>query len=268
MLFYEQEVAKQLATQAGEILMRLFGQGIGVDRKAGDEPVTEADRAANAAIVEGLKKAFPDDAILSEEQPDDGSRHHKSRVWMVDPMDGTKDFIRNETGFSVMIGLVESGQPKLGVVYHPSVRRMIVGITGEGASVEHDGLRRRLTVSTVADLTQARLVSSKQNRGALTEKIRETLQVSGDQPYGSVGLKIALVASGEHDLYVNPSERSKLWDLAAPEAILKAAGGQVTDLHGRAVDYTRHELANLDGILATNGLLHALALQRLRLLFP
>src|SRR4051812_48981472 len=100
----ELEVAVALARQAGGLIRDFQSRGLTVDHKAGDEPVTEADRQANALIVAGLRAAFPDDGLLSEEAPDDGSRLTHERVWMVDPLDGTKDFIRGETGYATMIG--------------------------------------------------------------------------------------------------------------------------------------------------------------------
>lgn len=260
-------LACRLAREAGAILLGYFGRGLAVDLKDGDEPVTQADRAANEWIVTRLQREFPDDAVLSEELPDDGSRHSKARVWMVDPMDGTRDFIRGETGFSVMIGLIESARPMLGVVYHPAADKLYVATRGEGSWCEHSGSRQRLHVSAVRDLGAARLVSSLSNRGPQTEQIRHALGVLSDRPCGSVGLKIALIAEGSCDLYVNPGERSKLWDLAAPEIILTEAGGEVTDTRNVPVNYARDDLANRHGIVATNGLLHASAIEHLLPLF-
>ena len=112
----EVEFAAALAREAGALLLSHFGRHGTVHRKDRHEPVTDADRQANALIVQGLRSAFPRDWVLSEEEPDQPGRLAAERVWMVDPMDGTEDFIQGETGFAVMIGLCVLGQPVLGVV--------------------------------------------------------------------------------------------------------------------------------------------------------
>ena len=133
----ELETAVALARRAGEGIRALHGTGLAVENKADESPVTLADREANALIVGGLEAAFPDDAILSEELPDDGSRIGRTRVWMVDPLDGTKDFIRGREGFSVMIGLLDGASPALGVVYQPIGDKLYYATRGGGA----DGAR-------------------------------------------------------------------------------------------------------------------------------
>src|SRR5262249_21615090 len=110
----ELETAIRLAREAGALIRRFHASGLAVDRKAGNEPVTQADRDANTLLVAGLRDAFPNHGILSEEAPDDGSRLVKDRVWMIDPLDGTKDFIRGESGFATMIGLLDGERPALG----------------------------------------------------------------------------------------------------------------------------------------------------------
>ena len=128
----ELETAVKIALEAGVLVKTYHGTDLKVDSKTGNEPVTEADRAASELIVKRLSEAFPTDAILSEESPDDGS-HQNDRVWMVDPIDGTKDFIRGEHGFAVMIGLAVKGRPLLGVVSQPTKGFTYAGQVGLGA---------------------------------------------------------------------------------------------------------------------------------------
>jgi 3'(2'), 5'-bisphosphate nucleotidase len=257
------EVAQTLARQAGGILLGYFGKFLPVEQKPGNEPVTEADRKANEHIVAGLRAAFPDDAILSEELPEEADWRAAQRVWMVDPMDGTKDFIADHHGFSVMIGLCQAHQPVLGVVYHPSEDRMYWSVVGQGAWVDDAQGQQELHVSQIADLANARLVSSRSNRSALTEQIRSSLGVADDRPFGSVGLKLAMIAAGQREIYVNPGNRSKLWDVCAPHVILAEAGGRLTDARGNEIDYAG-DLSNHHGLLASNGILHPAALERVR----
>jgi 3'(2'), 5'-bisphosphate nucleotidase len=266
----ELDTAVELARRAGERIRALHGAGLAVDTKADDSPVTAADREANALIVGALAAAFPDDAILSEELPDDGSRLGRRRVWMVDPLDGTKDFIRGRDGFAVMIGLLDGERPALGVVYQPIGDKLyFAAADGGGAFVSVGGAApARIHVSAITDPTQIRMVASKSHRSATIDSVRAALGIADELNVGSVGLKLGLIAAGERDLYVNPSGHSKLWDACGPEAILVAAGGRLSDAHGDPLDYRGRELGNLRGLIASNGVLHDLVVQRLAALFP
>lgn len=256
-LVHEIDTACRLAREAGVILLEHFGRHGTVDRKDRGEPVTEADRRASDLIVAGIKRDFPRDWVLSEEAPDDPGRLSASRVWMVDPMDGTEDFIQGETGFSVMIGLCVDGQPMMGVVYRPATGNLYHAARGGGAWL--DGFPIHVSCT---GMDQVRLVASRSHRSPLLDRVRQALGTTNEINIGSVGLKVGLVASGARDLYVNPSGRSKLWDACAPQAILEAAGGTMTDVDGRALDYGTAELHNLRGLIASNGVIHAPVLSR------
>jgi 3'(2'), 5'-bisphosphate nucleotidase len=264
----ELETAIRLAREAGTLIGRLHSSGLAVDRKAGNEPVTQADRDANALLVAGLTDAFPDDGMLSEEAPDDGSRLVKERVWMIDPLDGTKDFIRGESGFATMIGLLDGDRPAVGVVYQPIGDRLYYASRGGGSfMVEGGGSAQKLRVSTVSDTEQIRMVASKSHRDEVIDQVRAQLGISDELNVGSVGLKLGLIARGERDLYVNPAGHSKLWDSCGPESILVEAGGRLTDTRGRLLPYRQPELANLNGLIASNGVLHDQVVARLANLF-
>jgi 3'(2'), 5'-bisphosphate nucleotidase len=264
----ELEVAIRLARQAGALIRGFHASGIAVDRKAGNEPVTEADRSANALLVAGLTAAFPGYGLLSEEAPDDGSRLTHDRVWMVDPLDGTKDFIRGFDGFSTMIGLIEGERPALGVIYQPIGDRLYYATRGEGAWLEESGQpKRRLHVSDIRDTTQIRMVASKSHRDEKIDRVRSELGITDELNVGSVGLKLGLIARGDRDLYVNPNPHAKLWDSCGPEALLTEAGGRLTDAHGSPLVYRTSELGNLRGLIASNGLVHDEVVSRLAGLF-
>lgn len=252
----ELAIAAALARRAGDLALSLQGQGLPVERKLHDEPVTEADRRASAIVVDGLAAEFPGDAILSEEAADDGLRHTRARVWMIDPIDGTNDFIRGDDGFSTMIGLLVGDQPVLGVVYQPRGDRLYVATRGGGAFLEIGGVRRALRVSNVARLDELRMVASKSHRDEVITEVRRALGIHDELNIGSVGLKLGLIARGERDVYVNPKGRSKRWDTLGPQVLLEEAGGRLTDTRGRLIDYRAEELANLDGLIASNGILH------------
>jgi 3'(2'), 5'-bisphosphate nucleotidase len=188
---------------------------------------------------------------------------------MVDPLDGTRDFIRGRRGFAVMIGLCVGGRPALGVVFQPTEGRLYYGGPDGAERVDTDGVVTHLRVSTVRDLAAIRLVASASHRTEAIDRVRAALGVRDEMNVGSVGLKLALIAEGERDLYVNPASKSSLWDSCGPEAILAAAGGRLTDLAGAPLDYSgATSLANERGLVASNGLVHDDVIARLAPLFP
>lgn len=265
----ELECAVALARRAGELVRSRFRGELAIERKTDGSPVTDVDREANTLLVAGLSAAFPGDGLLSEEAPDDGSRQQRPRVWMIDPIDGTTDFIRGRDGFSVMIGLVAAAGPLVGVVYQPIGDKLYYATRGEGAFMAREGgLPTRLRVSSIAAPAQLRMVASKSHRTALIDRVRSELGITDELNVGSVGLKLGLIAEGTRDLYVNPAGHSKLWDTAGPEVILTEAGGRLTDAHGAPLDYHGAEIGNVRGLVASNGRLHQLVIERLASLFP
>ena len=266
----ELEVAREAALRAGTLILRYHRTDVAVDRKAGGEPVTRADREASELILEALQAAFPDDRFVSEEATGDLTDLPQARrVWFIDPLDGTKDFIRGHEGFAVMIGLCEAGRPVLGVVHQPlGGGRTFLAAQGEPAVLEAPDGRRPLACSTVADLAQIRLVASKSHRTGKIDEVKGALGISDELNIGSVGLKLGLIALAERDLYINPSSHSKAWDTCAPEAILQAAGGRITDLWGIPLRYDDPDVRNRRGLVASNGLLHEAVLAKVRPLFP
>lgn len=265
----ELEVAGRLARQAGELAVSFRDGDLEIELKPGDEPVTIADKRASDLVVEGLAAAFPDDVIISEENADDLRRLEAERVWYVDPIDGTKDFIRGDVGFCVMIGLALGGRPALGAVYHPPSKRLFCAAPGSGAWVlPTDGDPERLAVSDVSELSGVRLVASKSHRSPALDQVKGVLGISSELNIGSVGLKLALIAAGERDLYVNPSSRTSVWDTCAPEAILVEAGGRLSDGRGRSLRYDTTDVGHRSGLVGSNGHLHDAAIARLEPLFP
>jgi 3'(2'), 5'-bisphosphate nucleotidase len=263
----ELEVARAAALEAAALALRYQRPGMRVDHKHEGEPVTEADIAASALIVERLHAAFPDDAILSEEVPDDGSRLKASRVWMVDPIDGTRDFIRGESGYAVMIGLVIDGRPRVGVVSQPPTGITWGGIVGEICWSElRDGSRTELHPSDRKEPPGIRLVASKSHRTHDIDLFRKALGIDDEINVGGVGLKVAMVAEGSRDLYVYPGSRTKIWDSCAPDAIISAAGGRLTDTYGDPLIYDQPDLYNRRGLVASNGRLHDLVVGTIALL--
>jgi 3'(2'), 5'-bisphosphate nucleotidase len=266
----ELAVALELARKAGDEVVRIRNAGaLGVEMKLGDEPVTIADRLASELIVAGLASAFPDDPIISEELPAAAGAFGAERFWLVDPIDGTKDFIRGSDGFSIMIGLVQHGRPTIGVVHQPTVAGSwrTFYASPDGAFVRTPDDVRPLVVSTVARAGDARLVASASHRSPQIDAVKTTLGIADEQNVGSVGVKLSLIALGLRDLYVNPWPKTKAWDTCAPEAILTRAGGRLTDLFGGAVRYAGDSMGHPRGLVGSNGHIHDEVVARIAPLF-
>jgi 3'(2'), 5'-bisphosphate nucleotidase len=244
----ERRVAEAAARAAGAATLEYYGTEAS-RTKADDSPVTAADHAANGVILQQLREAFPGDAILSEESRDTLDRLDAARVWIVDPLDGTKEFLAQNGEFSIMIGLVEDGEPVLGVVYLPDGDVLYSAARDHGAWVEREGERRRLTV-TSCDPDSLRLVGSRSHPDPLLVEMQEALGVTDVEPCGSVGVKCSRIAEARRDLYIHPVPYLKEWDTCAPEVLVREAGGRVTDCLGGRLAYNKRDPRQPHGIVA------------------
>ncbi len=253
----ELEQIKAFVRRAGEMVRAYHDQPDTVVWKGADDPVTLADQAVNAFLVEALRTTFPDDGILAEESKDNSERLERRRVWCIDPLDGTKEFIARNGEFSIMVGLAIAGVAMLGVVYQPVQDVMYSGIRAGGAWLTTPEGERRLGASEIEDPGQMRLVVSRSHRNPITDEIKQTLGIRQERISGSVGLKCGLIARGDAELYLHPGPGIKEWDTCAPEAILIGAGGRMTDCWGRALVYNQRDVARHGGIVASNGRSHS-----------
>ncbi len=220
---YEPElcVAKELAHAAGAAALAYYGTKLHVEHKANvDEPVTEADYAANDVIVRGLREAFPDDGLLSEESADTERRLTKRRVWIIDPLDGTSGFIAGNGDFAVQIGLAIDGECALGVVYQPAFGVLQWAARGAGAWMISEGGQepKRLRATDENDFARLRLAASRSHRSPRMDKVVQTLGLASEVRRGSVGVKVGLIVAQGCDLYIHLSPRTRQWDTCAPEA--------------------------------------------------
>jgi len=241
-----------IARAAGEEIMKVYATDFDVAYKGKNDPVTVADERANELIVSRLRAAFPDDGIVAEESADQSAALDKGRVWYVDPLDGTKEFIKKNGEFAVMIGLSIDGEARAGVVHQPVKSKVWAGIVGQGAYLLEGDARRDLRVSEVADPKALKLVVSRSHRAASTDQLVEKLGITNEVQHGSVGLKIGMLSEQVADLYVIMAPKSSKWDACGPEAVLRAAGGRFGDLGGDPFRYIGAEMKNLRGLLACN----------------
>lgn len=265
---YESElrVALELARAAGAAALEFYGRPLRVEHKGEfDEPVTQADRAVNELIVRGLARAFPEDGILAEESVDTSRRLGRERVWMVDPLDGTKGFIAGSGDFAVQIGLAVGGRALLGVLYAPVTDVLYWAAPGSGAWAERPGLEaERVRVSETAEPARMRLAESRSHRGPRMDAVVRALGISEEVKRHSVGIKVGLLVERQCDLYIHLSPKTKQWDTCAPEAVLHEAGGLLTDLWGEPLLYNTPDPLNRNGIVASNGAAHTRVVGALR----
>jgi 3'(2'), 5'-bisphosphate nucleotidase len=254
MLSNELNHAIEVAREASAVLLQIYATNFAVDFKGSgrNDPVTEADRRANSLIVERLREAFPDDGIVAEESEHKQSVFEKRRIWYVDPLDGTKEFVAKNGEFSVMIGLAVDGRAQLGVVLQPSDGTLYAGEIGVGAFVERAGARKPIEVSEHDEPHKLSLIVSRSHRPTATTELMQRLGIEREVSSGSVGLKIGQIALRNADLYVHMSDKSSAWDTCAPEAVLIAANGRFTDLAGEPIAYGVPDVRTRRGILACN----------------
>ena len=217
----EKQTAIDLALKAGKEIARIYYTGFEKEDKADGSPVTEADKMANRIIVEGIKKSFPLDSIISEE--DAAVNMGGARTWHVDPLDGTRSFVKHSDTFAVHIGLALNGTPELGIVYKPISGECYVGVVGEGAYVIHPHGKRELKVSGKLDgmvVSMSTKIKNYESAKPFLDEVGMTNHIS----VGSEGLRIMNVAENRAHFRVGDIACHS-WDLCAPDAVLRAAGG-------------------------------------------
>ena len=250
------EALVALAREAGDVIMRVYATDFAVHHKDDESPVTEADAQAEAVILAGLARCAPGVAVVAEEQVSAGRVPEVAdRFFLVDPLDGTKEFIRRNGEFTVNIALVEQGRPVLGVIGAPALGRLYAGALGLGAWCETTAaagaapLRRALS-ARAAPADGLTVVSSRSHLDeAALQRFLAGRRLAARTAVGS-SLKLCLIAAGEADLYPRHG-RTMEWDIAAGDAILRAAGGEVrvlVDHHrvGEPLSYGKPGFENPD----------------------
>ncbi len=240
------EKACAIAVSAGRAIMEVYrGDEFDIGLKQDSSPLTRADLASHQIIVEGLSAAFPDLPLLSEESgPVSGTqRQNWFRYWLVDPLDGTKEFIKKNGEFTVNIALIEGGNPVMGVVYAPALDRLYWGYESSARCRQGcEGARMIRVIRKDEAVAPFKVVASRSHRSAELERFLEALPPHECVAMGS-SLKLCLVAEGKAHLYprIGPTME---WDTAAADAIVRAAGGTVTTLDGKPLRYNKTDMLN------------------------
>lgn len=234
-----------IARIAGEKILEVYNGDFDVEIKDDDSPLTAADLASHHTIVDGLSELTPDWPILSEESRaiDFATRSGWSRYWLVDPLDGTREFVKRNGEFTVNIALIDEHKPVLGVVHVPVTGRDYFACDGAGAWRQDPNEDAEAIAVTEVCPRPVRVVGSKSHRGTSLDKFLSGLGEHEMIPMGS-SLKICLVADGSADIYPRIGLTSE-WDTAAAQAVLECAGGRMTDTDGAVLRYnTKDELLN------------------------
>jgi 3'(2'), 5'-bisphosphate nucleotidase len=241
------EQSAQIALEAGQRILAVYRQPFDVDHKHDGSPLTAADRAAHEVIVAGLQRLSPGVPVLSEESATIEYRGRAGwrRFWLVDPLDGTREFVNRNGEFTVNIALIEDGQPVLGVVVVPVTGVVYLGQRGRGAWKETGGARAPIRARPYRG-GRATVVASRSHRGEHVDRFLARLEArEGAYDTTSLGssLKLCRVAEGAADVYPRLGPTSE-WDTAAAQCVVEAAGGRVTDLHGAALRYNKPDILN------------------------
>lgn len=249
----ELEVLKEVIRDAGEAIMAYYSKDVDVSVKSDFSPVTEADLASERVLLQGLGKFGY--GVLSEETEDNLGRLTYEKIWVIDPLDGTKDFIGRTGEFSVMVGLVERGEIVMGAVYEPVSRKLYYAMKGGGAFLEVDGgVAEKLSVSKISDFSKVRMLISRFHLLEYEKGLAKRLGINNMVECGSAGIKICRIAEGNAELYINSSDKTFEWDICAADIVLTEAGGKIIDLNGERFSYNKKESRNEEGVVASNGL--------------
>ena len=248
-------LAAEIAGNAGQIAMAHFRAGTTGWNKADGSPVSEADLAVNAYLKGVIAAARPDDGWLSEETADSEDRLSRRRVWVIDPIDGTRDFLRGRTGWAVSLALVEDGAVTVAVLAAPAQNRLYAASAGLGATLNG----KRLAVSGLATLAGVRLPIDEANMAASFWP--SPWPGTATAKPNSLALRMAMLAANEADAWLEGRSIAE-WDVAAASLVLTEAGGLLTDRHGAALSFNRPSPV-IQGIAAATPALHGEVLHRL-----
>ena len=254
-VFIETELATSAIRNASKAVMEIYNSKFTTSFKDGNEPITEADLKSNQIISNSLSES--NHPILSEESQDDlEKRLDSKKVWIVDPLDGTTDFVNKTGEFTIMIALVENQTPILGVISCPPQNTLYVAQKGQGAySSSNDDKWKKIGVSNTNDLSNCKAVGSRFHQSDKERNFLKKLNISEFTSRGS-SLKAIDLCLAKADLYFTFTSKMKQWDTCASNCIVTEAGGKFTDMNGNILKYNIEKLNHENGLLVTNGIIH------------
>ena len=245
---------------AGETVREVYESDFEVSKKDDNSPITKADLESNKIIKSYLEKTgIP---ILSEEDVDDRSRLDSDKVWIVDPLDGTTDFVNRTGEFTIMIGLVEDHIPVMGLIYWPMKKRLYFAERGFGAFCHNSQKWERISVRDVKEISQCLALVSRHHLSDREKRMLDHLGITNTTSIGS-SLKVTEISSGMADVYLTTTNKMKQWDTCASYCIISEAGGKMTDVSGNNLIYNTDVVNHENGLLATNGFVHEMIVSKI-----
>jgi len=238
---------EEILKKAGEVVMKYYGKNIKIKNKKNNTPATIVDVLSEKILLKGLAKfGFP---IISEEQTLPHRSTHKV-YWLVDPLDGTENFLRQNTEFCIMVSLVSKSEPVLGIVYLPNTQTYYYAFKNGGCyRKKYQGISIRQHVSC-KHIEKSTMVASRYHLSAMESFLSQELPIKKVIKSGSVGVKAVLIANGKAQIYAKKSDKMGSWDICAAEILVREAGGVVTNLKGNKLLY-RSNMKNPRGFLIT-----------------
>ena len=249
----ELDIAIKAAIDAGNAILAIYQKDYKTYTKNDNSPITDADLKSNEVIKEILSQT--EHWILSEEDKDDLQRITQETIWIVDPLDGTSDFIDKTGEFTVMISLIKNKKPILGVIGWPTENTLFVAQKDSGAFRFSNEKWEKIFVTKISEVPKCRTVGSRHH---LSDKEKSFIKKLGIEDFTSIGssLKVGKISSGEAEAYITTTNKMKEWDSAASYCIISEAGGKMTDMLGNDLTYNNKDVYHQNGILVTNGLVH------------
>ena len=244
--------------EAGERVREIYESDFEVSKKDDNSPITKADLESNKIIRAALEKTgIP---ILSEEDVDDKSRLNSDKIWIVDPLDGTTDFVNRTGEFTIMVGLVENHVPVMGLIYWPTKQKLYYAERGMGAFCSHSDtveecIWEAISVRETQNLEDCLALVSRHHLSDREKKILDHLKITHTASIGS-SLKVTEISSGMADVYLTTTNKMKQWDTCASFCIISEAGGRITDVAGNELVYNTDIVNHENGLLVTNGFVH------------
>ena len=238
---------------AGEKIREIYETDFEVKKKEDDSPITKADLESNKILRATLEKTgIP---ILSEESDDDKTRLESEKVWIVDPLDGTQDFVNKTGEFTILVGLVENHIPVMGLVYLPIKKILYLAERGTGAYCYDLQEWEKISVREISDLNSCLALVSRHHLSGKEKEMLDHLGIRNTSTIGST-LKVMEISSGRADVYLTTTNKMSQWDTCASNCIISEAGGKMTDISGHDLIYNTEIVKHEYGLLVTNGFVH------------
>ena len=242
--------------RAGEKVIEIYETDFSTEKKDDDSPITQADIESNKILKDVLGKTGI--TILSEEDTDDKKRLLDDKIWIIDPLDGTTDFVNRTGEFTIMVGLVEKHKSILGLIYWPTKKKMYLAESGKGA-FRHDEEWEKIETTMMSEMQNCQALVSRHHLSEKEKKLLDEMEIAVVTSIGS-SLKVTEIASGDAEIYLTTTNKMKQWDTCASNCIISEAGGKMTDMSGNDLVYNSEIVNHENGILVTNGLIHQDAL--------